>query len=82
MAVGLFELARVAGNGDASGEVVGTAGETAVFWLTGGFMSPADTCGRCASMENAADRFALMLLSKAVATVGACDVLIFCMLKD
>ena len=96
MAVGLFELARVAGNSDASREVVGVAadafvcgvvavcrscGTTAVIWLRDSFTSLVDACGKCESIEKAADFFALTLLSKVVATVGGCDVLMFCMLK-
>jgi hypothetical protein len=95
MAVGLFELASVAGNGEVSREAMAavsdafvcgvvadcrTCGRTAVIWLGGGFTSLADACGKCASMENAADCFALMLLMKVFAAVGRCNVLVFCML--
>jgi len=95
MAVGLFELASVAVNGDVSSDAVRaasdtfvcgvvadcrTCGRTAVIWLRDGFTSLADACGKCASTENAADCFALMLLMKLFAAVGRCNVLIFCML--
>ena len=78
MAVGLFKLASVVGNGAVSSC---TCCETADFWLADDFTTAADGCGKWASIENAADFFALRLPSKAVATDGGCDVLIFCMLK-
>ena len=85
MAVGLFELASVAVNGVASSDAVGascrTCGRTAVIWLRDRFTSLGDASGKCASIENAADFFALMLLSKVVATVGECDVLMFRIFK-
>ena len=58
-----------------------TCGKTALIWLLGGATFAADACGNCASIENFADCFALILLSNVLATDCGCDVLIFCMLK-
>src|SRR5258705_7220319 len=95
MAVGLFQLASVAGKGEVSREAMAaasddfvcgvvadcrTCGRTAVIWLGDGFTSLADACGKCASIENAADCLALILLMKVFAVIGRCNVLIFCML--
>ena len=74
-------------NGAADASVCGvtadcrTCGKTALICLLGGATFAEEACGRCASIENAGDCCALILLSKALATDWGCDVLIFCMLK-